>query len=77
MSLPIKKTFTLREYFALESASDTRYEFLNGEIVAMSGASLAHNRIVLDTASTLNAQLRDRGCEVKSWRTSRQKQGYW
>ncbi|MCK6581109.1 MAG: Uma2 family endonuclease [Anaerolineae bacterium] len=64
MSLPVRKTFTRREYFALEGASDTRYEYLDGEIVAMSGASLAHNRIVLDTAGSLNNQLRERGCEV-------------
>lgn len=37
--------FTLEEYFALEKASDARFEYWDGEIVCMSGGSEAHYRI--------------------------------
>jgi Uma2 family endonuclease len=37
--------YTLDEYFALEQASDARFEYWDGEIVCMSGVSLAHNEI--------------------------------
>ncbi|MBL8131877.1 MAG: Uma2 family endonuclease [Anaerolineae bacterium] len=63
MALP-KPPITPQEYLAFEREAEIKHEFLNGEIVAMSGASLAHNRIVLDAAGSLNTQLRERGCEV-------------
>ena len=34
--------YSLEEYFALENAGDARYEYWDGEIVCMSGSSLAH-----------------------------------
>ena len=41
-----------------------RAKALSGEILAMSGASLAHTRITLDIATELNIQLRGQKCEV-------------
>ena len=37
--------FTLDEYFALERASERRFEFRNGEIVCMSGGTREHAAI--------------------------------
>lgn len=37
--------YTLEEYFALEDASDARFEYWDGEIVCMSGGSRAHGTI--------------------------------
>ncbi|MEL6352212.1 MAG: Uma2 family endonuclease [Cyanobacteria bacterium J06627_28] len=39
------KTYTAEEYLTLEIESDTRSEFRNGEIVAMTGGTPAHNRL--------------------------------
>lgn len=38
--------YTVEEYLALEEASEIRHEFYEGEIFAMAGASLPHNRII-------------------------------
>ena len=52
------------EYLAFEDASDTKHEFVNGEIVAMSGASIVHNLIAANVTRALGNALRDRPCVV-------------
>jgi Uma2 family endonuclease len=37
--------YSLEEYFALEDASDARFEYWDGDIVCMSGGNRAHYRI--------------------------------
>lgn len=64
MSLQPKHRYTLEEYFALELASEEKYEFWAGEVFCMSGASLAHNRIARNLGTALDMQLSARGCEV-------------
>jgi len=39
MSTQPRRLYTLEEYFALELASEERYEYFDGEIFNMSGAS--------------------------------------
>jgi Uma2 family endonuclease len=51
------------EYLALERRSEVKHEFLDGEIFAMTGASLQHNRIVRNVGGLLYSQLRGRPCE--------------
>jgi Uma2 family endonuclease len=61
MSSQPQQRYTLEEYFALELASEEKYEFWNGEVFCMSGASLAHNRIARNIGTKLNTELRARG----------------
>ncbi|MBC7910817.1 MAG: Uma2 family endonuclease [Pyrinomonadaceae bacterium] len=63
MSTQPKQHYTLEEYFALELASDEKYEFWNGEVFCMSGASLAHNQIARNLGTQLDTQLRKHGCQ--------------
>ena len=63
-SLAVETLLTPEEYLASERKATVKSEYLNGEILAMSGASLAHTRITVDIATELNIQLRGRGCEV-------------
>ncbi len=56
--------YTLDEYFALEREADVRHEYLDGEIVAMGGASRRHNRLVLNLGAALLAHLRGTPCRV-------------
>jgi Uma2 family endonuclease len=49
-----KKIYTPDEYLAFEVNSDTRHEYINGEIIPMTGGTPEHNEI----ASILNAALR-------------------
>lgn len=55
------------EYLAFERAqTNARHEYLNGEITAMSGASLMHNTIVSNLVISLGIQMRGRSCRVFS-----------
>jgi Uma2 family endonuclease len=59
------KTFvTPEEYLALERRAEYRSEYYDGEIFAMTGASLRHNRITLNIGSELNVQLKTRQCQA-------------
>lgn len=49
-----KKIYTPDEYLEIEVNSDTRHEYINGEIIPMTGGTPEHNEI----ASILNAVLR-------------------
>jgi len=49
-----KKIYTPDEYLDFEVNSDTRHEYINGEIIPMTGGTPEHNEI----ASILNAALR-------------------
>jgi len=52
------------EYLAFERSSAEKHEYLAGEVFAMTGASRAHNLIVLSVASELRRQLKQRPCQV-------------
>ena len=63
-SLAAQTILTPEEYIASERKATLKSEYLNGEILAMSGASNAHNLITLDIATELNIQLRQKDCLV-------------
>jgi Uma2 family endonuclease len=48
------RRYTPDEYLALEDAADSKSEYRNGEMIAMTGGSTNHNRISLNLAGTLN-----------------------
>jgi Uma2 family endonuclease len=55
---------SVSDYLALEESDAVRHEYVAGEIHAMGGASRAHNKIVLNLATTFHAGLRGEPCEV-------------
>jgi Uma2 family endonuclease len=55
---------SVEEYLAMERQSDIRHEYLNGEVFAMTGASLRHNAIVSNIAGIFYIQLRGRPCRA-------------
>lgn len=55
---------TETEYLAFEHASDTKHEYINGQVVAMTGASWEHNMICSLTITALVNQLRGKPCQV-------------
>lgn len=63
-SLAAQTHLTPEEYLASERKATFKNEYLNGEILARSGASRAHNLITGNILTELNIQLRTRGCEV-------------
>ncbi len=54
------------EYFRLEDASDCKSEYFEGEIYAMVGASLEHDRITINLVSDLDRTLEGSNCVVFS-----------
>jgi len=62
----LKHHYTLEEYFELERASDEKYEYLDGEVFCMSGASESHDEIETNIISYLKPVLAERRCRVFS-----------
>ena len=63
-SLAAETLLTPEEYLTSERKATIKSEYLSGQIVAMSGASNAHNLITLDIGTELNIQLRGHECLV-------------
>ena len=63
-TLAAQTYLTPAEYLDMERKAVTKNEYLSGQIVAMSGASNAHNIITINTAYQLYDQLLDRDCLV-------------
>jgi Uma2 family endonuclease len=55
---------TIPEYLAFERQSETRHDYLDGEVFAMTGASRPHNLIAGNIFREIGNQLRRRSCEV-------------
>jgi Uma2 family endonuclease len=54
------------EYLTLEREAEFRSEYLDGEVYAMTGASIWHIQIVSNITRELSSQLRPRPCRVLS-----------
>ena len=70
MATPAAQTrLTPEEYIAFErkalpDAEIVRHEYINGELIAMSGASRAHNLITINISTALHSRLRGSECET-------------
>jgi Uma2 family endonuclease len=64
MSTLPKNLLTEEQYLEHDRAAEYKSEFYDGEMFAMAGAGLAHNRIVVNTEASLHAQLRGKPCEA-------------
>jgi Uma2 family endonuclease len=64
MAADPKAFLTVQEYLDLERRSETKYEYVDGTIVAMVGASPNHNRIQTNLMVNLYPSVDPRGCEV-------------
>lgn len=56
--------YGIEDYLAAESETDQRHEYVAGAVYAMTGGSKRHNRIALNVASRLLAQVGESGCQV-------------
>ncbi len=54
------------DYLEGEPLSDIKHEYIDGEVFAMAGAKMAHNRIVSNVNAFLNVHLKDSHCESAS-----------
>lgn len=56
------RRMSVDEYVALDRASEARWEYVNGEAIAMAGASPEHNLVAANVAGALRAALRGKPC---------------
>ena len=57
-----KQKMTIEEYLAFENASSEKHEYYRGEVFAMSGGKINHNRIAGNTFSGINQFLIGKSC---------------
>jgi Uma2 family endonuclease len=56
--------FTPEEYLEMEWKNGVRYEYWDGELVAMASPTLRHNKLALNIALSLKARGKKSGCET-------------
>lgn len=64
MSAEPHRRVSIEDYLAAERRAETKSEYLDGEVFAMTGASRSHNLIVWNLSAVLHGQLKARGCEA-------------
>jgi Uma2 family endonuclease len=64
MQAVIERYLTSEEYLAMECNAEIKSEYLNGEVFAMSGASLTHTQIAANVVTALNTQFKGRPCRA-------------
>jgi Uma2 family endonuclease len=64
MSSQTTTYLTPEEYLAIERKAESKSEYINGEIVAMTGASREHNLISVNLTRKISEQLIRRPCEM-------------
>jgi Uma2 family endonuclease len=67
MGFALRKTeeeLTLDDYLEIERASEFRNDYVNGQIIAMSGESLSHGRIKGNVYHEIRNHLRGKPCEA-------------
>lgn len=55
---------TPQEYLEWEPTQSIRYEYIEGQVFAMTGGTKPHNRIALNLATALDRHLMEKSCEV-------------
>jgi len=65
MGAPAMKYISPQEYLEMERESPTKHMYLDGEIIAMSGASLAHNDIVANLLREIGSFLKGKQCKIR------------
>lgn len=58
-----KKQWSIAEYLQMENGSEEKHEYYRGEIFAMSGASVAHNKISRNILVALGSKLKGKSCQ--------------
>ena len=55
---------TVEQYLALETESEIRHEYIDGEILPMTGGTMIHDAIVVNITSAFIAQFVDTDCRI-------------
>jgi Uma2 family endonuclease len=63
-AIELNRIYTVQEYFLLEESSEIRHEFINGNLIEMSGASREHHFICQNILLALLATVKQLGYKV-------------
>ncbi len=63
-SIPEARKMSPVEFLEWERQQESKHEYFAGEVVAMSGGSLAHSVIAVNVTGTLRQELRGTGCQT-------------
>jgi Uma2 family endonuclease len=66
MTQPVRRRYTHAEYLDLETFSNVKHEFLDGEIYAMAGGTVDHAALAMAVGRLLGNALEGRPCRVFS-----------
>lgn len=55
---------SIEDYFAWEPHQNLRYEYVHGEVYAMTGGTIPHNDIAINLLTALLPQVRAQGCRI-------------
>lgn len=66
IAVPHKPHMTLKEYFEWEVQQDCKYEYVRGEVYAMTGGTIPHSAIAVNLSAALRPHVRGRSCQVLS-----------
>ena len=64
MAFQPKQVYSLEEYLDLEKRSEEKFEFWDGHVWSMSGASAPHNQIVMNLSIDIGSSVRENGCHA-------------
>jgi Uma2 family endonuclease len=64
MSAEPHRRVSIEDYLAAERRAETKSEYVDGEVSAMTGASRPHNLIAVNVAASLHGQLKGRKAEA-------------
>lgn len=64
IATPHSPKMTAEEYLVWEPQQEIRYEYLNGEVVAMTGGTVPHNDIAINLLMALLPSIRAKGCRI-------------
>ena len=64
--LPPPHVWTVEEYFALEEITQTKFEYLDGQIYSMTGGTSDHSEIAANVTIAVGNQVRGSGCSVRT-----------
>ncbi len=54
--------YSLEEYWEIESGTENKNEYYNGQLIVMQGASINHNKITTNLIGTLGNKVKAKGC---------------
>ncbi len=64
IATPKQKYMTPQDYLEWEERQNTKYEYVNGEVLAMTGGTIPHNAVAVNLTTALRNHVRGSSCRV-------------